>query len=286
MFVALCQAAGTVVFLNAFRHELSPPVIKRIGRLALLAAWVALALTASYFFLSPARFAGSFDGALDPSLVSLWLHSSAGTANIVRFVGLALLTVSLRNTGEPSRLIGTIGVALALVSFLLMGHTSVHGLRWLLAPLLFIHLAVIVGWFGALLPLCWITRDEPAGTSGPVIARFSALATRVVPLIFVCGAIIAWVFLGSLGALVTAYGAMIVAKTLGFAVLMALAALNKWRYAPAIATGSARAARNFRRTTWSEIVIIAAIIMTTAVMTSLFAPEHLHTTATHHAEPH
>lgn len=276
VFVALFQATGTAIFLRIFRGTVSAPLVERIRRLARAAAFVGLALTAFYLVLGPARFAGSFDGVLDPSLVSLWLGSSAGIANIVRAVGLLLLALSLGHDARLNRIIGMAGVGLALLSFLLMGHTSVHAVRWLLAPLLLAHLAVVAGWFGALLPLCWIARGAGAETSGAVIARFSMLALRTVPLIFVCGAVIAAVLIGSWAGLLTSYGAMIIVKTLGFAALMALAALNKWRYGPAISASAPGATSRFVRTAVAEAMIIAAILMTTGVMTALFAPAHLH----------
>jgi putative copper export protein len=285
VFVALFQATGTALFAYLFGGRLSAELAARARRFARVAALVALGLTITYLVLSPARLAGSFDGALDPSLQSLMLESSAGLANIVRIVGLALLAMSLGSRTRLNALLGLAGTGLALGSFLLMGHTTVLASRWLLAPLLFVHLAVAAAWFGALIPLGWIVRDEPAPTSGAFVARFSALAARTVPLIFVCGAVMAAIFVGSLAGLLTAYGAMVIVKTVGFAVLMALAALNKWRYGPAIAAHREGAAGSFVRTIAVEAVLIAAILMTTGVMTSLFAPAHLHASSSHpHAD--
>ena len=56
-------------------------------------------------------------------------------------------------------------------------------------------------------------------------------------------------------------------------VLLGLAALNKWRFGPAIERGDTRAARGFRRCVVSEYVLIAAVLSVTAVMTTFFSPE-------------
>jgi len=70
------------------------------------------------------------------------------------------------------------------------------------------------------------------------------------------------------------YGQLLIAKLAGFALLMGLAAANKWRLGPAIARGEARAAYLFRRSLIAEYVLIIAVLAITAVMTSLFSPEH------------
>lgn len=275
-FVALFQATGTAIFSFLFGGGLSGPSATRVRKLARVSALIGLALNVSYYVLTPARFAGSFGGAFDPGLQRLLLDSSAGFANIVRIVGLATLAASLGTGGRGSRVFAAAGIGLALASFVLMGHTSIHAWRWLLAPLLLVHLVVAAAWFGALVPLCWIAREEPVETSGALISRFSALAARTVPAIFVCGLVMAAVLLGGFAQLLTPYGAMIIVKTVGFAVLMALAVVNKWRYGPAIAARAEGAVRRFVRTVAAEAVLIVAILMTTAVMTSLFAPARLH----------
>lgn len=277
MFVVLFQAAGTAIFRLVF-GDLTPTeeIAERIRRLARVSALLGLVLTLLYAAMSPARLAGSLDGVLDVSLVQLWLGSSAGTANIVRAVGLLLLVIGSGTGVRVSRIAGSIGVALALVSFLLMGHTSIQAERWLLAPLLLFHVTIIAAWFGALWPLYLVARDAPAAVAGTLVTTFSAVAIWVVPLIFVVGAIMAAVLIGSVAGLFTVYGMMVLAKTFGFALVMVLAALNKWRFGPSIVAGLDGAARALRRTVAAEAVLLVAILMTTAVMTSLFAPEHLH----------
>jgi putative copper export protein len=56
---------------------------------------------------------------------------------------------------------------------------------------------------------------------------------------------------------------------------MGLAALNKWRYGPRLSSGDAVAAAAFRRTVTVEWLLIAVVLMGTAIGTSLFSPEHL-----------
>ena len=95
------------------------------------------------------------------------------------------------------------------------------------------------------------------------------------PLILVCGALMTVVFVRSVDELLTPYGAMVAGKTLAFGALLGLASLNKWRYGPRILMGDGQAAAALGRTAMVEWGILAAVLIATAVMTALYAPEHL-----------
>jgi putative copper export protein len=68
---------------------------------------------------------------------------------------------------------------------------------------------------------------------------------------------------------------MVVGKAVAFSVLMILAARNKWRFGPRLLAGEGAAAVGLKRAIVAEWLIIAAVLVATAAMTSLFAPEHL-----------
>jgi putative copper export protein len=274
-FVAIFQAAGAVIFLALFGSSIEASTADRIRGVARITAVAALCLAVLHYVLTPARMAGSFGSTFDPSLESLLLRSSSGGAHIMRVVGLALLVLSLDRASRVNTIGGVAGAALALASFALMGHTVIHPLRWLLAPLLLAHVGVVAFWFGALWPLRLVAAVEPAERAGAIVARFSARATWLVPLILVCGALMTVVFVRSFDELLTPYGAMVAGKTLGFGVLLGLASLNKWRYGPRMLVGDREAAAALGRTALVEWGMLAAILIATAVMTALYAPEHL-----------
>jgi putative copper export protein len=218
--------------------------------------------------------AGDFGSTFDPALGSLLLQSSSGPGNIVRVVGLAILLLSLDRGSKLNTWAACGGAALALLSFVLMGHTAIHPLRWLLAPLLLVHVAVAAVWLGALAALYVVAR-ETGTASGGLVARFSAHAVWAVPAIFACGLLMSVLFIRSFAELATPYGAMVLGKSLAFAALMALAAQNKWRFGPRLLAGDAGAVPALQRTIKAEWVMIAVLIAATAIMTSLYAPEHL-----------
>ena len=286
-FVALFMAVGTWIFVALWERDLAPEQAERIRNVARAAAVVALIVTVIHYVLSPARMAGSFGSTFDPSLEALLLQSSSGPASIARVVGLALLALSLDRATKLNTIGAGIGATLALASFAFGGHTSIHPLWFVLGPLLLVHVAAAAFWFGALWPLFAAAGEGPPQRAGLLLEQFTRLAIRIVPLVLLAGVGMSVVFVRSLAELATAYGAMLIAKTVGFSACMALAGLNKGRFAAAVAAGNERATWAFRRIVAAEWALIVVILVTTAVMTSLYAPEHLEGAfgAGHSAEP-
>jgi putative copper resistance protein D len=274
-FVALFFAVGTWMFVALWERDLARGQAERLRNVARAAAVVALIASVVHHVLTPAYMAGSFGSTFDPSLEALQLQSSSGPANIARVVGLALLALSLDRATKLNTIGAGIGAAFAVASFAFGGHTSIHPLWFVLAPLLLVHLAAAAFWFGALWSLYAAAGEGPPQRSGLLIEQFTRLALRIVPLVFLAGVGMSVVFVRSLAELATPYGAMLIAKTVGFAACMALAGLNKGRFAPAVGTGDERATGSFRRIVAAEWAVIAVIFVATAVMTSLYAPEHL-----------
>jgi putative copper export protein len=114
-----------------------------------------------------------------------------------------------------------------MAGFLLAGHRSAHALRWLLAPLLALHLLIVAFWFGALVPLATVSRAETPPNAPQIVERLSVIAGTLVPLIALAGFIMAWILAGTLGVLRKPNGELLTAKFAGFALLMLLTAYNK-----------------------------------------------------------
>jgi len=188
-------------------------------------------------------------------------------------IGLAVLALVLRAKSKPGIALVVGATSVILLGFTLMGHTASHSPRWLLVPLLLAHLLVVAFWFGALVPLRLAAMFEAPRTAGAAIEAFSTAATWIVPALLVAGVALAAVLLGDFAALSTAYGQSLIIKFVGFALLMGLAALNKWRLGPGVTSGDTGLTRNFQRSLQVEYVLIAAVLTVTAVMTTFFSPD-------------
>lgn len=242
-FIGLFQAAGAICFLALF--STAPPINVRISRLAMISALGAMTCFIAQQSLEAARFVGDLAGVLDIEwLREAWISRSGG-GQALRITGLALIVAGAPRGTSRSLTVAGVGATLALLAFLISGHTSVHPLRSVLAPLLGVHVFVAAFWFGSLLPLILLVRHESPDHAAAVLERYSLLAGWLVPLILVAGALMLWV----------------------------LAACNRWRLVPLLAGGSAAARTLLRRSITTEILLIGGVFVLTAVLTLFFSPE-------------
>jgi len=270
-FVALFQAAGVAIFLALFGRRLADTA-RRVRSLGFVSAIAAILLVAAHYALEAARMAGALSGVLDLSLQQIVFESSMSTAWMWRTLGLVLIAGTIRRQGKVSTVVSSIGAGAAIAGFLFVGHSAIHEDRVWLWPLLALHLAVVAFWFGSLLPLYSVSRSERPPVAAKIVDDFSRFAIWLVPAIFLAGALMALLLIDRWATFREGYGLSLLAKIGGFAALMGLAALNKWRYGPALAEGSGTVAA-FQRTVAVEYVLICAVLLTTAVMTTLFSPE-------------
>jgi putative copper resistance protein D len=271
-FVLLLQAAGVAIFVAIFGRRLasSRAEVHRLGQAAAIAAIV---LVAAHYAMEAARMAGEMSGMWDPALQGMAWNSPARAALICRLLGLLLIAVGLQNAGVRGTILAAGGAVLATGAFTLTGHTAVNVHRAALAALLMLHLVVVAFWFGALWPLYTASLRETPAQASDIIERFTAVATWLVPVILLAGIVMAVLLLPNVSALNEPYGRLLIAKVVGFAVLMGLAAANKWRLGPALVHGPVQSGLWFRRSVAAEYVLIAAVLAITAVMTSFFSPE-------------
>jgi copper resistance protein D len=162
---------------------------------------------------------------------------------------------------------------LAVGALVLTGHTSTHPQRALLAPLLLLHLLAAAFWFGALAPLCLSLKHERLAEAQAVLRRFSRLASWLVPGIALAGISMAWLLIDSTAVLRRAYGLLLLGKLAMFSLLMVLAALNRWRFMPALAAAPQPMRRALQRSMVAEYLGVIVVLSMTATLTSLFSPE-------------
>jgi copper resistance protein D len=241
--------------------------------LATRSAWAGIAFVAIYQVSEPIRLVGHVRGVLDASLQGALLESPLGTATGVRLLGLLLIAVGCRIWDRRGPTVAVLGSAFVVASFAFMGHTAEGDQRWLTAAALLVHVVVVAFWFGSLLPLYQTSRRESLSTNGELIEKFSHVAVRIVPGIFVAGFALAIALLPSIASLATSYGLLLLAKVAGFSVLMGAAAFNKLKLGPLVSNGDPRALVMFRKIVVVEWVLVVAVVSTTSSMTGLFSPQ-------------
>lgn len=271
-FIAIFQAAGMAIFLARFQGLLTPATTSFLRRAGLGTTLAALVLVAGHFAMEPARLGGEFAALADASLRDIVLHSSLADAFAWRACGLLALVIGFSLPNRSAHLVALPGAMLVLFAFTQTGHAATHSPRFLLATLVLLHIAAAAFWFGSLLPLRRVVVREPPASAARTVEAFSRLAIKVVPLLAAAGTALAMLLLQRWSNLASPYGRLLLVKLALFCILMVLAALNRWRYGPALASGEPRAAAAFSTVVVGEFVLIAVVLAATAALTTLYSP--------------
>ncbi len=266
-FVALFQAIGAAIFLAWLNPSDRRESILQLIRVSALVGIIALTLQ---YVSEAARMSGDFAGIIDWELQGLVAHSSLLAILLVRVIVLALL---MSAPLARMRWIAVVCLLLVSVSFALTGHARAQPYNPALSILLLVHVAVVAFWFGSLVPLLMLNRSR-ARDIVSLVERFSRIAIRVVPLLFIAGAsLIAGLFYSPRNFL-EPYGALLIGKMLAFSVLMGLAAFNRWKLGPKLQS-SRTATRHFERALITEYVLIGGVLFATAFLTAFYSPSRL-----------
>jgi putative copper export protein len=265
-YLLVLQACGAFLFLALLAPRSGPEAQALRRRVRALAAGAAIACLLQ-LLSEPAYMAGEAAGLWDPDLWRTVLHGRAALVPAVRVLGLAGIFLAARS---GARAPGIAAVAVVLVSFLLTGHTTMAAPRPLLALLLGVHVLVVGFWLGALWPLQRLVRTLPDAALRVLLERVSRLAAPAVALLALAGVAMACLLLPGPGALLRPYGLLLCVKGLLFAVLLALAALNRQRLTPRIAVVGVRAA--LARSIATEYAVMVLVLGVTAALTGWYSP--------------
>lgn len=265
-------AVGTVIFKLGFAG-LPPRHTVFLNRVALISLWSAIALVLLQWPLQAGFLGGgTLEAALDPMLLGIVFESAQGSRTLLAVSGLLLLHALLLRQ-RAWQFLGLAGGVLVLLAFVQIGHTREEP-RWLLGGLLLVHLATASFWIGALLPLYRVS-GTPANEAPPgsLLTRFGRLATTAVLLLLLAGAVLAWLLAGGIAPLFTTpYGQILLVKIALVALLLGLAALNKLRLVPAFERSDPRAPARLRRSILAEGLLVVAVLVMTALLTTTNAP--------------
>ena len=270
-FALLFQACGAVFFLALFGRMVDRSA-RPIRRLALTAALCGCAVVGIHLLLDASRMTGEYAGMFDTDMQRFALATPGAVARMLQMAALLAIAYGVwkwPSAGGPTALMGAL---IAVAAFLLAGHTATHPWRPILAPLLLVHLLVVAYWFGSLLPLYLALRRESASVAAEVVAAFSRRALWLVPVLALAGIALVLGIARGLPRFDEPYGALILAKSSAFAVLMGIAGLNKLRLVPALARGQQSARIGLQASIAIEAAILVGVLATSAVLTTFYSP--------------
>ncbi len=267
--------AGTLVFAIGHAGGVARADTASDGAVAALLWAARLALAASLALAAGGSFAAALLPGLRPPRRAAWLGLAAMPA-VIGLHGCDALGIGLSGLADPAAwatgaatgqgLVAAFAVPallaapLAAGAFAATGHAANAPPAWLMRPVLFVHLACVLAWAGALLPLRRALRTDPPAAAALLPALSAALLPAFL-LLAATGAGLAWVQLGTPAALwTTGYGAVLSAKLAVVLSIAALAAWNRRRLTPALLRAPAAAAPRLARSVALELGLALLVL--------------------------
>jgi putative copper resistance protein D len=255
----------------------------KLRAIAIAGAATGLALTLLALVLLVADMAGTGLADLDRESIRLVLaETPPGRAALWRATSLALLVLlglapGADTAGWRAAAATLAGIALASLAWGGHGAATEGALGNLHLGADLVHLLAAGLWLGALAVLvaALLGRSPDAARLHRALSGFSRLGTLLVAAILASGLVNAWVLVGpdGLAALpATLYGRLLLAKLALFALMVALAARNRFRLTPRLTSAGAdspRALRALRRSVGLETLAGGAIVALVAWLGTL-----------------
>ncbi len=242
---------------------------KKLGRLAALAAAIAVACGGARVLMVSGSLAGDVAMTLNPeSLAWAWaLHQ----ANVVALATGAVLLAGAAM--RPSRAAGILGALAIAASFSAVGH--VHALtRPGLAPLaVMVHVLAAGFWVVAPYTL-WPSSTVSDVELAQRVERFGQFALLAVPVLFALGLWIAWRLLGGFGSIFAhSYGQLLLAKSAAASIALFLGATNKIVISKKLQADPKLGRRWLRATLSADLMLFGLAIALVTLATTITGPQ-------------
>jgi copper transport protein len=254
-------AAGLLFAGLLFRRRTS-----RIMRATLVAAFAAAVVGSIGVIYSTAEAAGGGPVAVNAALTVLGPGMAAVVVALA--AGIACVWFGLRWVPALFGLVALIGLGLS-------GHIAAAPPTWLSRPVHLVHAAAAAFWLGSLLML--LARSRFAKPSdNDRLAIFSSLAPWMIAALLLCGAALLVMQAGNIDVLVSSeYGVLIGVKVGLVAMLLAVAAYNRWRLTRPVLAGDQRSARRLRAAVSAEVGLFVVILAVTALLGTVLPPRSI-----------
>ncbi len=250
--------------------------LRRVARIGIAAAALALLpwLAVQSFDMAGAASLGELAAAIPDVL----LDTRFGHTLLLRAAMLAAVALLLRGRA-PQRWqlwLALLPAAIAVAAQSWAGHPG-SSEDWLLLAASMLHVLAAGAWLGGLLPLLLLIRAAPGRGAALAAGRFGWIGIVAVLILAVTALAQSWTLIGGYaGAAATAYGQIALFKLLLFAVLLALAAINRVRLTPALAAPLTRerAARHIQTSVIAETAIGTLVVLSAAWLASQTPAAH------------
>lgn len=267
LYISTFAATGSMLFLIVLKPSQTSVKIALL-RWCIIGALISLIVTGLRISIQAGQLLDDgIVGMMDRDMLALVGGAPLGQSSLLRALGIVFLMSGALWT-SMRLVLGILGTAMIALSFAFVGHATTE--ITFLGALIFYHLIAVSYWFGALMPLYRLAGDQNTWREAGLLAeRFGRQAAFIVPLLIAVGGVFAYSLLGSIQAIFTStYGQVLLVKITVVSILLALAALNKLRFVPALNQGNPTAAKHLRTSIKWEALAFAGIFIITAILTS------------------
>lgn len=254
----LAAGSALLAFVSANKN---PLLIRSLRNRSRYIACLSLCLSVLWVVVLAAEMGGDWASATDVFYYELIRSSAAGQLLLYRTTALLGLILWSYNTRLPPWA-GAFFALLAVFSFSRYGHALTEP-QWLRSLLLVTHLSIIAWWFAAI-PALLHQLHQGTASAMQLADRFSSQASWGVALVIVSGfAFAASQFAAHHWEFQTPYGQALLIKLGVVSIIIAIGALNRHTYFPALKAGTAQA-----KSTLYKILILDAILFVTTILSS------------------
>jgi copper resistance protein D len=282
-FAASAIVAGILVFRAVVLGRATSPAAIVVRARTLHVAWIGLAVSAAsgviWLLLEAASMSGLPLGeAMTPGVLSTVLNETQ--YGFVSEIRLAMAVVAAGGLAydrfAPARgiaLASSLGLIAALAWTGHAGSTPGASGNWHLTADIF-HLFAAAAWIGGLVSLVILLSEarHDQSLSGASLARdatqlFSTVGIASVIVVFATGVINAWILVGSWhGLIATGYGRLLMLKMALFAVMLSIAAVNRFWLTPQLGSPPESELAVLRQLTRNSMTEIALALLIFAIV--------------------
>ncbi len=201
--------------------------------------------------------------------VQVWqsaIHTTYFYALVLDALALLVAWFALAAAGRGrARVAAVLAVLLLGASFAVSGHASTASPQWLARPAVWLHTMAVAAWLGSLIPLFWLARRNDAQLV-PALRRFSRHILWVVAVLLASGVGLVLLQFDAVSSLWrTAYGQVYLAKMAFVAMLLLVAAWNRYRLTAGVVAGQDAPRRALSRLIRVEVVLAVCVLAIVAL---------------------
>lgn len=264
VYLGTILTAGSVLFAFTFpraaRH--TEGVLARQVQLG--TAFIVFVEPVRYLLFQLAISGGDWSLAFSPEMRWMALEMPNGQAALLRVVGVLLVLLAATKASAVAGL----GALMAQTSYALEGHSAGSGQPLWVAAALFAHVASVHWWIGGLWPLAAFTVTSSPRDTAEIVDLFGRFAIPVVALVFVTGALVLGMLVGWRVEITDGYQQLMFAKLTGVAIILCLAAHNKFSLTPLIDENPKTITAKLRQSIRLEWVFAFLVLVLTGFVTT------------------